>query len=367
MSESNSQTNPNAGREVTAQPAAIPAALARYERQMRFAPLGLAGQQHLTRSRVLIVGLGALGSTSAELLARAGIGTLRLVDRDWLEWSNLQRQSLYCEADVREQLPKAIAAARRLAEINSSIAIEPLVADVTPGNIRQLTEDVDVIVDATDNFETRFLLNDVSLETGIPWIYGGCLGAEGQTMTIIPGESACLRCLMPDGPPAPADLPTCDTAGIIAPIIHVIAAVQVAEALKLLSGNRASASQALQCFSLWDGRHRQIDLARLRETGNCPACHLGAREWLSGTRSSQLAVLCGRNALQIRPSEPQQLDLNALASRLRTVGETSVTRFFLKVQLGPHRLTVFPDGRAIIEGTTEPAVAKRLYAQFVGV
>lgn len=346
---------------------AIPPELSRYERQMRFAPLGLAGQQQLARSRVLVVGLGALGSTSAELLTRAGIGSLRIVDRDWLEWSNLQRQSLYCEADVREQLPKAIAAARRLAEINSSIEVEPLVADVTPANVRQLAEGADLILDATDNFETRFLLNDLALETGLPWIYGGCLGAEGQTMTILPGVSACLRCLMPDGPPAPADLPTCDTAGIIAPIIHVIAAVQVAEALKLLSSNRAAASQQLQCFSLWDGRHRQIDLSRLRETGACPACHQGAREWLSGARSSQLAVLCGRNAVQLRPAETLQLDLTALADRLRAVGELSLTRFFLKVQLGSYRLTLFPDGRAIVEGTTEPAVAKRLYAQYVGV
>ncbi|MFO0526986.1 MAG: ThiF family adenylyltransferase [Planctomycetota bacterium] len=351
----------------SSQPAELPAELLRYERQIRFAPLGLEGQKHLARRRVLIVGLGALGSTSAELLARAGAGSLRLVDRDWLEWSNLQRQSLYCEADVREQLPKAIAAARRLAKINSSIALEPLVADVTPANVRQLAEGVDLILDATDNFETRFLLNDLAWEQEIPWVYGGCLGAEGQTMTIIPGVSACLRCLMPDGPPAPADLPTCDTAGIIAPIIHVIAAVQVAEALKVLSGNLAAASQQLQCFSLWDGRHRQIDLSRLREAGSCPACHQGARDWLSGARSSQLAVLCGRNAVQLRPAESQQLELSTLADRLRAVGEISLTRFFLKAQLGSYRLTVFPDGRAIVEGTTEPAVAKRLYAQYVGV
>lgn len=362
-----SDSSPPSPQDNFGRPNAIPPELARYERQIRFAPLGLAGQQQLAHGRVLVVGLGALGSTSAELLARAGVGNLRVVDRDWLEWSNLQRQSLYCEADVREQLPKAIAAAQRLAEINSSIAIEPLVADVTPGNIRRLAEGIDLIVDATDNFETRFLLNDVSHEMGIPWIYGGCLGAEGQTMTIIPGESACLRCLMPDGPPAPADLPTCDTAGIIGPIIHLIAAVQVAEALKLLSGNRAAASRQLQCFSLWDGRHRQIDLSRLREIGSCPACQQGAREWLNGTRSSQLAVLCGRNAVQIRPAEPQQLELAALADRLRAVGEVSLTRFFLKVQLESHRLTLFPDGRAIVEGTTEPAVAKRLYSQYVGV
>ena len=343
-----------------------PGEFARYDRQIRFGGIGEEGQCRLSQSRVLVVGLGALGSTSAEMLARAGIGRLRLVDRDWLELSNLQRQSLYCEADVREQLPKAIAAARRLGEINSEVEYEPLVVDVTPGNIRSLVEHVDLIVDATDNFETRFLLNDVSLACSIPWVYGGCLGAEGQTMTIVPGESACLRCLMPEGPPAPSDLPTCDTAGIIAPIIHLISAVQVAEGLKLLSGNRSAASRLLQCFSLWDQRHRQIDVSRLRESSGCPACHDGKYEWLSGDRGSQTAVLCGRNAVQIRPAVSQTISLEEVARRWDGVGEITRNRYFVKLRLAEFLLTLFPDGRAIIEGTTDLVVAKRVYTQYVG-
>jgi len=340
--------------------------LARYDRQIRFGAIGEQGQRLLSQSRALVVGLGALGSTSAEMFARAGVGTLRLVDRDWLELSNLQRQSLYCEADVREQLPKAIAAARRLSEINSEVQYEPLVVDVTPGNIRQLVEEVDLIVDATDNFETRFLLNDVSLACSIPWVYGGCLGAEGQTMTIVPGESACLRCLMPEGPPAPSEMPTCDTAGIIAPIIHLISAIQVSEGLKLLSGNRAAVSQLLQCFSLWDQRHRQIDVSRLRESSGCPACHHRQYDWLSGDRGSQTAVLCGRNAVQIRPAVAQKISLEEVARRWSSVGTVTRNRYFAKLTLPEFLLTLFPDGRAIIEGTTDLVVAKRVYTQYVG-
>lgn len=344
----------------------LPAGFARYDRQIRFGGIGEEGQRRLRQSRVLVVGLGALGSTSAEMLARAGVGQLRLVDRDWLELSNLQRQSLYCEADVSEQLPKAIAAARRLGEINSEVQHEPLVVDVTPGNIRQLVEQVDLIIDATDNFETRFLLNDISLACSIPWVYGGCLGAEGQTMTIVPGETACFRCLMPEGPPAPAEMPTCDTAGIIAPIIHLISAVQVSEGLKLLSGNRAAVSRLLQCFSLWDQRHRQIDVSRLRESSSCPACHNHQYDWLSGDRGSQSVVLCGRNAVQIRPAMGQSISLEEAARRWSGLGAVTCNRYFAKLQLAEFLVTLFPDGRAIIEGTTDPVVAKRVYTQYVG-
>lgn len=343
-----------------------PAKFGRYDRQIRFRGIGEEGQRRLSQSRVLVVGLGALGSTSAEMLARAGVGCLRLVDRDWLELSNLQRQSLYGEAEVREQLPKAIAAARRLGEINSEVQYEPFVVDITPGNIGQLVEKVDLIVDATDNFETRFLLNDVSLARSIPWVYGGCLGAEGQTMTIVPGESACLRCLMPEGPPAPSEMPTCDTAGIIAPIIHLISAVQVSEGLKLLSGNRTAVSRLLQCFSLWDQRHRQIDISRLRESSGCPACHNSQYEWLSGNRGSQTAVLCGRNAVQIRPTISQPISLEEVARRWNGVGEVALNRYFVKLRLADFLLTLFPDGRAIIEGTTDLVIAKRVYTQYVG-
>jgi adenylyltransferase/sulfurtransferase len=339
--------------------------LDRYARQMRYAPLGAAGQQRLAAGRVLVCGCGALGSVIANTLARSGVGYLRIVDRDFLELNNLQRQVLYDEQDVADGWPKAIAAAAKLRKINSQITIEPLVTDVSYINVLELTDGIDVIVDGTDNFETRMLLNDVALKRRVPWVYGGCLGAEGQTMTIVPGETACLRCLMQDTPP-PGTTPTCDTAGILSPIINVIASLQAAETLKLLSGNRQAASPYLTVIDVWDNRVRQINLASLRTAGQCPGCDQRQYPWLSGERASHSAILCGRNAVQLSPPPGESLSLATLADKLASVGQVTHNRYLLRAAIGDYVLTVFPDGRAIIGGTDDLAVARSVYARYIG-
>lgn len=338
----------------------------RYSRQIRYPAIGDAGQQALGQSTALIIGCGALGSVIANTLARAGVGKLRLVDRDFLETSNLQRQMLYNEADVDSNLPKAIAAANKLRQINSSIEIEPHVVDVDASNIQALSEGVDVILDATDNFEIRFLINDVAVKHSIPWVYGGCLGADGQTMTIIPGEFACLRCLMLDGPPLPGTMPTCDSSGILASIISVIGSIQANEAMKILSGNREAISRSLTIVELWQNQFRQMDVSKLRDQVDCPTCKGRQFEWLDGQRGSHSAVLCGRNAVQLSPPERQVLDLEKLAAAMESVGKVTRNRFLLRLSVESYELTVFPDGRAIINGTEDIAMARKLYAQYVG-
>jgi molybdopterin/thiamine biosynthesis adenylyltransferase len=339
--------------------------LARYARQWRFAPLGAAGQRKLQTSRALICGCGALGSVLANTLARAGVGKLRIVDRDFVDLTNLQRQVLFDEGDVTSQLPKAVAAAEKLRQINSAIEIEPIVADVDAGNLEGLADQVDVIVDGTDNFETRFLVNDVAVKHGIPWVYGGCLGAEGQTLTILPGETPCLRCVIPE-PPPPGTSPTCDTAGIMASIINVIASIQALEAIKILSGNHQAVSRTLQVFDLWDNQCRQLDVSRLREEGDCPCCKQRQFDWLGGERSSQSTVLCGRNSVQVAPPSGWRLSLEALEAKLKEVGSVKRNPFLLRLNVEPYELTIFADGRAIISGTDDPNVAKTVYARYVG-
>ena len=337
----------------------------RYARQSLYHPLGDEGQQALGRGAALICGCGALGSVVANTLVRAGVGHVRLVDRDFLELNNLQRQVLYDESDVADGLPKSIAAQRRLRQINSEVKIEAVVADVDFRNIRQLIEGMDIILDGTDNFDTRFLINDTSLQCGIPWVYGGCIGAEGQTMTVVPGETGCLRCLMPESPP-PGTTPTCDTAGILGPIVNVIASYQACEAIKILSGRKASISRHLQVFDMWDNRVRQISLESLRESGNCPACHRREFAWLEGRRAGQSAVLCGRNAVQLSFSADAAMPLPQLAEKLRGVGTVSLNPFLLRLEVDDYRITVFADGRAIIGGTDDVAEAKSVHARFIG-
>ncbi|MBX7166564.1 MAG: ThiF family adenylyltransferase [Pirellulales bacterium] len=341
-----------------------PDSLARYARQMLYPPLGREGQERLARGRALVCGCGALGSVIANTLARAGVGHLRLVDRDFLELNNLQRQVLYDEDDVAGDLPKAIAAANKLRRINSAIEIEPVVADVDSGNVLELARDVDVIVDGTDNFETRFLLNDIALRERIPWVYGGCIGAEGQTMTILPGETPCLRCLVRDTPP-PGTTPTCDTAGILGPVINVIASLEALEAMKILAGRREAVSRTLTVVHLWDNRIRQVKLDAL-SSSDCPACQGREFPWLEGTRGSRSAVLCGRNAVQLNPAEPTLISLDEMAARLAGTGEIRRNAFLLRLAVDDYTLTLFPDGRAIIAGTDDPAVARTVYARYVG-
>ena len=266
--------------------------LDRYVRQMRYSPFGEEGQRKLSQGRALVCGCGALGSVLASMLARAGVGHLRIVDRDFLELNNLQRQVLFDEDDLAAGLPKAIAAEAKLRRINSQIHIEALVADVDPTNVLSLLEGVDVVLDGTDNFETRFLLNDACLKRQVPWVYGGCIGAEGQTMTIVPGLTPCLRCVLHDAPP-PGTTPTCDTAGVLGPIVGVIASMQACEALKLLSGNRSAVNRTLTVVELWDNRLRQIQLDALKNSGSCPACQAKEFPWLEGRRGSHSASSAG--------------------------------------------------------------------------
>lgn len=337
----------------------------RYIRQTRFASFGEEGQLKLQASSVLICGCGALGSVLAESLTRAGVGKLRIVDRDFLEITNLHRQVLYDEYDVAAELPKVIAAERKLRKINSQVEIDAQVCDVDYTNIERLVSGVDCICDGTDNFETRFLLNDASHSLGIPWVYGGCVGAEGQQMTIVPGETPCLRCLMGEMPP-PGATPTCDTAGVLGPIVNVIAATQAMEAIKILSGNVASISRTLNVFDLWDSRIRQIKLDGLRDSGTCLTCGKGDYEWLRGDKGSHTSVLCGRNAVQLSFPERADVNLQQLGEKLAAVGQVRQNAFLLRADIGDRTLTVFPDGRVIVGGTEDEAEAKTFYARYVG-
>ncbi len=339
--------------------------LARYSRQMRYAPIGTEGQQKLQDSRVLLCGCGALGSVLAGTLARAGVGYLRIVDRDFLELSNLQRQVLYTEEDVAAGLPKAIAAQQQLAKINSSITIDAHVTDVSSRNITQLCEGMDLILDGTDNFETRFLLNDASLSLNIPWVYGGCIGAEGQSLTIIPGETPCLRCLMSE-PPAPGTSPTCDTSGILATIIQVIASIQATEAIKILTGNKAAINRCWTVIDLWENVTRQLKVDSFRENSDCPTCNKKEFPWLSGERGSQAAILCGRNSVQLNFPSAQALSLDDLEKSLQGVGKVTRNRYLLRLAVDDYLITVFPDGRAVIGGTEEIGEARSIYARYIG-
>ena len=338
--------------------------LARYARQMRFAPLGELGQRRLAGAGALLCGCGALGSTIANLLVRAGVGTLRIVDRDFVELSNLQRQVLFDETDAAAGLPKAVAAAEKLRRINSTVVVEPIVANLEPANIGQFCDQVDVILDGTDNFETRFLINDAAVERGLPWIYGGCIGAEGQTMTILPGKTPCLRCLMPECP-APGSTPTCETVGILGPIVGLIASIEAGEALKILSGNHAAVCRELTVVDLWQSRIRQVDVRGLRDRVDCPTCKHAEYAWLSGHMGSRTAVLCGRNAVQLTHLGPS-LSLDALAEKLEGVGQLTCNPFLLRLKVEGHELTIFADGRAIISGTDDVAAARAVYAKYVG-
>lgn len=337
----------------------------RYDRQARFAPLGEEGQRQLAKARALVCGCGALGSVVSETLVRGGVGFVRIVDRDFVELSNLQRQVLFDEPDVSEGLPKAIAAANKLRFINSEVTIEPVVADATHRNIGELAADVDVILDGTDNFAARFLLNDFAVKHNKPWVYGGCIGAEGQTMTILPGESACLACLMADVPP-PGTTPTCDTAGIIGPIVGVIASIEAAEALKILSGHREAVSRRLTIIDLWDNQIRSVDLARLRENSDCRVCKHNEFTWLSGERGSTSAVLCGRNAVQLSAPPGATASLDDIAGRLAGVGRIQRNAFLLRLTVNGYVLTVFSDGRTIVSGTDDIATARTLHARYIG-
>lgn len=339
----------------------------RYSRQILFREIGREGQQRLLRSRVAVAGCGAIGALTIETLARAGVGYLRVIDRDFVEFSNLQRQVLYSETDARECCPKAIACARHIAKINSSIEVEPWVEDLHPANIERLLGGVDLILDATDNFETRYLINDVAVKHRTQWVYAAAVAATAMSLTVIPGKTACLRCILPDAPP-PASAPTCDTNGVLLPAISAVCAIQTVEALKLLTGNFEALREGLVEIDVWENRVTRVGRTESRDP-NCHCCAQGRFDFLE-TRSGQSAqVLCGRNAVQISPSSPHRMDLPLLAGKLREAhptGEIHSNEYLLRYTNPAFDLTVFSDGRAIIKGAKDASQAKSIYARYVG-
>jgi len=337
----------------------------RYSRQELFAGIGREGQARLGRSRVVVVGCGALGSVLAETMARAGVGVLRVVDRDFVEESNLQRQSLFDEQDVARGLPKAAAAEAHLRAINSDVDVRGIVTDLEADNVEALLAGADLVLDGTDNFETRFLLNDACVRAGVPWVYGACVGSYGLALLVRPKISPCLRCLLEERP-APGSGPTCDTAGVVAPIVHVIAGIQVGEALKLLAGRVDSLLPGLVTVDLWTG---QFDVLDLRGRAPwCPACTAGQFDYAVAGPAGGSAVLCGRDAVQVRPGPDAHVDLGALAERLGASAEVrAVNEHLVRFVVPEAELVVFRDGRAIVKNVRDTAQARSLYAKYVGV
>jgi adenylyltransferase/sulfurtransferase len=332
----------------------------RYSRQTLFQGIGLEGQAKLTGARVLIVGCGATGSAVASLLARAGVGTLRIVDRDYVESSNLQRQSLFDENDARESVPKAIAAARQIARFNSQIVVEPHVADLTPANVDTLLGGVDLILDGTDNFETRYLINDYAVKNSIAWIYSAAVGSYGVTMNVLPGDTACLACIFPDAPRGTVE--TCETAGILNSAVSMVASIAATEAVKFLVGARSEMRRTLLSWDVW--RNEQAEVSTSRPRVGCRAC--GERNFvhLAGEGRPHI-TLCGRNSVQIHERQ-RPVDFAEMSARLEPLGTVRHNEFVLKFWREPYEMTLFPDGRAIIKGTTDTAVARSLYARYIG-
>lgn len=332
----------------------------RYSRQERFAPIGPQGQDRISNARVAIVGCGALGSAQAELLARAGAGYLRIIDRDYVEASNLQRQFLFDEADAADASPKAVAASRRLSIVNSTIQVDAAVADLTPSNVDDLLGDVDLILDGTDNFETRYLINDFAVSHDLPWIYGAAVGSYGIKMAVIPGQTACFRCVYPEPPEGVQ--PTCETAGVLGPVTATVASLQVADALKILSGHTEDITGSIITLDLWRDHVRQVK-PPARDPA-CPCCTGRQFVHLEGRRRAPIS-LCGRNAVQIH-ERARPVDLEQLAKSLEPLAAVRFNQFALRAAIQDYELTVFPDGRAIIKGTTDIGVARSLYARYVG-
>jgi molybdopterin/thiamine biosynthesis adenylyltransferase len=332
----------------------------RYSRQVLFAPLGAEGQEKLLASRIAIVGCGATGSTLASLLARAGVGYLRIIDRDFVEPSNLQRQTLFDEKDAAESLPKAVAAAARISAFNSEVAVEPHVADLSPQNAGAMLGGVQMILDGTDNFETRYLINDYAVQNAVPWIYTAAVGSYAITMNVLPQETACLSCVFPQSPSGAID--TCDTAGILNTAVNFAASVAATEAIKLLTGAKDSLRRTLLSYDLW--RNERAEVAAAAPVSDCRTC--GRKEFghLAGEGRPHI-TLCGRNSVQIH-EHARPIDLAEMSKRLTPHGQVRQNGFMLKFSKEPFEITLFPDGRAIVKGTTDTAVARSLYARYVG-
>src|SRR2546425_171677 len=330
----------------------------RYSRQVLF--LGVEGQRRLQMARVAIVGCGATGSAVASLLARSGVGTLRLIDRDYVEASNLQRQALFDEADAAESIPKALPAPRKIAAFNSQIVVEPQVSDLTPANIQALLGGIQLILDGTDNFETRYLVNDYAVKRSVPWIYAGAVGSYGVTMNVLPGQTACLACIFPDPPRGTFE--TCETAGILNSAVNLVASIQATEALKLLVGAEDRLRQTLLSFDVW--KNEQAEVAASTPRDGCRVCGERAFVYLAGEAQPHI-TMCGRNSVQIHERH-RPVDFAEVSDRLKPHGTVRHNDFVLKFWHEPYEMTLFPDGRAIIKGTTDTAVARSLYARYVG-
>jgi molybdopterin-synthase adenylyltransferase len=332
----------------------------RYSRQVLFPGIGREGQARLARARIAIVGCGATGASVSGLLARAGVGQLHIIDRDYVEPSNLQRQTLFDEADAAESLPKAVAAARKIAAFNSDVQTKAEVADLTPENVEELLADADLILDATDNFETRYLINDFSVKHGKPWIYAAAVAAYAVTMNVIPGETACLACMFPAPPEGTVE--TCDTAGILNSVVNLIGSIQATEAMKFLVGAKDKLRRTLLSFDVW--RNEQAEISAARPRPGCQTCDGREFVHLAGERRPQI-TLCGRNSVQIHERH-RPVDFAEMSLKLGAHGTVKHNAFVLKFWRDPYEMTLFPDGRAIIKGTDDTAVARSLYARFVG-
>jgi molybdopterin/thiamine biosynthesis adenylyltransferase len=332
----------------------------RYSRQILFHGVGAEGQKRLAAARVVVVGCGATGSAVASLLARAGVGTIRIVDRDYVEPSNLQRQTLFDESDARESFPKAVAAAKRIAAFNSQIVVEPQVADLTPANADVLLAGAELILDGTDNFETRYLVNDYAVKHGVPWIYAAAVGSYGITLNVLPGETACLACVFPDSPQGTFE--TCETAGILNPAVNLVASIEAAEALKILVGAREQVRRTLLSYDVWTNERAEIQAGAPH--AGCRVCDAHDFVHLRGEGRPHI-TLCGRNSVQIHERH-RPVDFAEMDARLKAHGTVRHNDFVLKFWREPYEMTLFPDGRAIIKGTTDTGVARSLYARFVG-
>jgi len=336
----------------------------RYSRQTLFSPIGVDGQERLRRKHVLIVGLGALGSSIAETLTRAGVGKLTIIDRDYVEESNLQRQLLYSENDAMERMPKAEAAKRRLNEVNQDVEIYSIVGDADVPLLERLAPNIDLIMDGTDNFDTRFMMNDISHKFHIPWIFGSCVGSFGSTFTIIPGKTPCLQCLLKK---LPMRGQTCDTVGIIAPAVQMVTAYQTAEALKILSENQWALRNTYVTFDLWQNQTLSIKADSIKNS-DCYTCgHYPTYPYLQYEATTKTAVLCGRNTVQIRPATSTNCSIAVLADQWKKAGyKVSANPFLVSVLKDEHRMVLFKDGRALIHGTNDITIAKRVYHSLIG-
>lgn len=314
-----------------------------------------------------MVGCGALGSTLAQFLVRAGVGQLRIIDRDLVELSNLQRQVLFDEDDVRADLPKAEAARRKLVRINSEVVVEAVVDDANYENIEDLTENADLLLDGTDNFETRFLINDLAVKTGRPWIYGACVGSRGMSLPILPGDGPCLRCVVDEPPPREMN-PTCETAGILGPVVGMVAGHQAMEAIKILAGRIEAVDRRMLVFDAWANKTSHLDVRKAYEEGDCACCKGRQFDYLGGRLAGRTVTLCGRNAVQVYPGHRSAVDFATLAAKLRPVakGEPRYNSLLLKAVVESYELTVFPDGRAMIKGVDRPEDARTVYARYIG-